>query len=116
MLSLVGRSNFEINLSVPLVLEYEDAARRGRWKGKLKQVYIDDLLDYLCKVANSRQIHFLWRPRLKDPKDEMVLELAVASAAYAIITYNKKDFKAAEEFGVNVQTPGAFLELLGENE
>ena len=52
---------------------------------------------------------FRWRPSLADPDDEMVLELAVASAATHLVTFNKRDFAGAAAFGMVVLTPGEFL-------
>lgn len=101
-------------LSVPLVLEYESALRRVEG---LSQDDVDVVLDYLCKVGNLREIYFLWRPFLRDPTDEMVLELGVEAGADAIVTHNLRDFRGVEEkFGIRVITPGAFLLELRENE
>ena len=115
LLSLVGISKqFEINLSVPLVLEYEDVTNRQRHINGLEAQDISDILDYLCSVANCRQIYFLWRPFLKDPKDDMVLELAVEAQCQYIISFNKKDFAGIEKFGLQVLTPQEFLKDIGE--
>jgi predicted nucleic acid-binding protein len=59
-------------------------------------------------------MYFLWRPYLRDEKDEMVLELAVVAGCDYIITYNKGDFKGTEKFGIQVITPKEFLEKIGE--
>ena len=56
----------------------------------------------------------LWRPFLKDPKDDMVLELAVSAGCDIIVTYNKDDFKGVEQFGVRVMTAQEFLRAIGE--
>jgi putative PIN family toxin of toxin-antitoxin system len=112
LLSLIDRSTFEIELSVPLLLEYEAAAQAQSLK--LNAFEVQDILDYMCSVANRREIFFLWRPFLKDPKDDLVLELAVESEANYIITFNKKDFKGSEKFGIKVITPRKFLRIIGE--
>lgn len=114
LLMLVGQANFEINLSVPLVLEYEDATKRLLGQIPLVETDIDDILDYLSGVANQRKVFYLWRPFLRDPKDDMVLELAVSGQCETIITYNKKDFEGVDQFGLQVMTPKEFLEALGE--
>ena len=114
ILSLVGKGKFEINLSVPLVLEYEAVAKRSRWHGKPSWNHVLSILDYLCAVGQQQQIHFLWRPRARDPKDDMVLEVAVAGQCDCIVTYNKKDFAEAKSFGVKLFTPKEFLEKIGE--
>ena len=113
LLSLLGKGKFDIYISVPLVLEYEEATRKARWKGKPHGNYISDIIDYICLVGKQRKIHFLWRPRGCDPRDEMVLEVAVASCCNAIVTYNKKDFTEAKSFGIELLTPKEFLVRIG---
>lgn len=114
LLSLVGTGRFVMNISVPLVLEYETTARKTKWEGKPAWNYIADILDYLCQEGEQQQIHFLWRPRAKDPKDDMILELAVAGNCDFIITYNKKDLREANAFGIKLLDPKEFLIKLGE--
>ena len=114
VLSLVGIANFDVNLSVPLVLEYEQAAKRSRWQNKPSWCYVSNILDYLCEVGRKHRIYFLWRPRERDPKDDMVLEVAVAGQCDCIVTYNKKDFAEAESFGLELLTPREFLVKIGE--
>ena len=114
LLMLVGRADFEINLSVSLLLEYEDATKRLLGEIPLAEEDINNILDYLCSMANQREVFYLWRPFLRDPKDDMVLELAVSGRCEAIITYNKKDFVGGDQFGLRVITPKEFLEELGE--
>ncbi len=110
---LLGGADFEINLSVPLVLEYEDVAKRIAPEFGLTDDDIDDMLDYLCAVGNKHAIHFLWRPVLRDSKDDHVLELAVEAGAHMIVTHNLKGFVAAEQFGIRALSPGEFLRDLG---
>ena len=111
---LIDSEKFEPNISVPLILEYEDAAKRLMGQIALTARDIDNVLDYLCAVANHRAIFYLWRPFLKDPKDDMVLELAVTSASTHIVTYNQRDFQGAEQFGIRVVTAKEFLQIIGE--
>jgi predicted nucleic acid-binding protein len=73
------------------------------------------VVDYLCRVARRQKIHFLWRPALRDPRDEFVLELAVAAACEAIVTHNVRDFGGARPFGVQVLTPSEFLAWVEED-
>lgn len=113
VLSLVGSGLFELNISVPLLLEYEDVLLRKRDSLVFTQVEIEQLLNYLCSQANHHQVYFLWRPILKDPKDDMILELAVKSSSKYIITYNTNDFDGAERFDIKVATAAEFLRLEG---
>lgn len=111
---LLDSDKFEFNLSVPLAIEYEEASKRLVGKIPLKARDIDDILDYVFSVANRRKVHYLWRPFLRDPKDDMVLELAVSASCEIIVTYNKIDFQGVEQFGIRVMTSQQFLQRIGE--
>jgi putative PIN family toxin of toxin-antitoxin system len=113
LLSLVGTGRFEVCVTVPLLLEYESAFSRDLEPNSAEWRIRMDLLDYLCTVATRQEIFFLWRPFLRDPKDEMVLEAAVAGGCSALITYNKRDFAGAEQFNISVLNPKEFLEFIG---
>ena len=93
LLLLLGQDKFVAYISVPLVLEYEDAAKRLIGEIPLTGQAIDHILDYICQTAHSKKIFFLWRPFLPDPKDDMVLELAVTASCDFIVTYNNRDFQ-----------------------
>jgi putative PIN family toxin of toxin-antitoxin system len=114
LLLLIGRGAVEVNISVPLIVEYEDAAKRMAREVGLAHADIDDILDYICAVAHRRRIHFLWRPFLKDSQDDHVLELAVESESDCIVAHNVRDFIGVEQFGVRVVTPQEFLRQIGE--
>ncbi len=101
-------------ISVPLVLEYEDVLGRNPEDSPISQTAADDILDQICAAAERYDIHFLWRPLLRDPKDDHLLELAVASQARYIVPYNKKDFVEVDKFGVKVVAPREMLQELGE--
>lgn len=117
LLSLVGADRrFEVNLSVPLVLEYESALKRSGTVPALTEEEIDSVLDYLCSVGHHREIYFLWRPVLRDPKDDMVLEVAVEASCEFLVTHNLRDFKGIERFGVRAVSPIEFLREIGEKE
>lgn len=113
LVMLVGQASFEINLSVPLALEYEDATKRLLGQIALKEQDIDNILDYLYLMAHQCEVFYLWRPFLKDPKDDMVLELAVSAQCEFIVTYNRQDFEGIEQFGMEAITPAEFLAKIG---
>jgi putative PIN family toxin of toxin-antitoxin system len=115
LLSLVGTGAFEVALSVAMVLEYEDALLRHLPASPFDEDELEELLDYLCTVAHRQEIFYLWRPVLQDPADDMVLELAVASRAAFIVTFNERHFAGCEAFGIRVVTPRTFLEEIGES-
>ena len=113
LLALVGTGQFDINVSVPLVLEYEEVAKRQANEIGLSLSDIDDILNYLCAVGIPHRVHYLWRPVLPDPKDDMVLELAVVGQCAFIVTYNDRHLRGAEQFGVRVVSPQGFLLKIG---
>lgn len=115
LLSLVGRSDrFQIQLSVPLLLEYEEVTKRQAEELGLSHEDIEVVLDYLCSVARLHEIFFLWRPVLRDPRDDLVLEVAVTGSCHGIISNNRRDFAVAEHFGLWVDSPTEFLRRIGE--
>lgn len=114
LLSLIDTGKFILCVSVPLVLEYEAAVKKESRATGLTSPDVEAIIDYICNVAERYKVYYLWRPFLRDPKDDMVLELAVSSSADSIITYNKTDFKGTEQFGIGVISPKDFLKQIGE--
>jgi putative PIN family toxin of toxin-antitoxin system len=100
--------SFEIAVSVPLVLEYEAVLLRHLSAGR-RRADVVALVDYLCSIARQQSIFFLWRPLLRDAKDDMVAEVALASGASAIVTHNLRDFDALASSGIRVLAPAQFL-------
>lgn len=113
VLEEIGGDRFEIALSVPLVLEYEDALGRHAGAAGLSRSDIDTLLNYFCHVAHRQAIFFLWRPFLPDPNDDHLFELAVAAGCEGIVTYNVRDFAGVGQFGIRVLEPADFLRRIG---
>ena len=114
LLSLVGTGRFDVHLSVALALEYEDVLMRYRLELGLTQDDVTDLVDAICALSTPHQIYYLWRPYLRDPGDEFVLDLAVAAGCGYIVTFNQRHFAGVERFGIQVLTPGEFLKIIGE--
>ncbi len=113
LLSLIGTKRFELAVSVPLVLEYEGVLLQQAKESWLQPTDIQAILDYLCAVSKHQEVFFLWRPFLRDVKDDMVLELAVAAGCQAIVTSNQREFAGVERLGIRLLTPAAFLHELG---
>jgi predicted nucleic acid-binding protein len=95
-------------LSVPLALEYEAVCRRSehRVAAGLSEKQVEIFLDAIIAMGEPVPTHFLWRPQLRDPNDEMVLEAAVNGRADAVVTFNVRDYGTApSQFGVEVLLP-----------
>ena len=113
LLMLLTEDLFATNVSVPLFIEYESVAKRKGLVGNLTEKDIESILNYFLSKSNIHEIFYLWRPFLKDQKDDLVLEVAVKSQSKYIITFNKKDFKGSDKFGVEILTPYEFLKARG---
>jgi putative PIN family toxin of toxin-antitoxin system len=119
LLTWLFRSPNKYNVvSNALVTEYEDVLTRDQNIKKFNNLKKEDILSFIddiCLISYHQDIHFLWRPFLKDSNDDMILEVAVNANAKAIITFNPKDFKGIKErFGIDVLTPQEYLKKIGE--
>ena len=109
---------FSLIASIPLWLEYEAVLKRDevRRLHGLSPKKVDTFLSNLALFCTPVTLHYLWRPQLSDPKDEMVLETSLNGQADALVTFNVADFElAAKRFAVNLVQPRVFLEKLKEN-
>ena len=100
-------------ISTTLFLEYETVSKRDKIKElcPLTEDEVNNLLAAFFSVCEWVQIHYLWRPNLKDEGDNFLIELAVAGNAESIITNNLKDLRNAElQFdGLRVLAPEDYL-------
>lgn len=112
ILRAIERDKVTIVLSITLLFEYEDILWRNQTLLRLSDSEIERLLDDLCHRSAHQAIYFLWRPHLVDPKDDHILELAVASSTSIVVTHNTKDFKGTDQFGLHAVTPKKFLEVI----
>jgi len=109
LLRLIERGHWTPILSTTLVFEYEEILKRNQKLLKLSDRAVDDVLNGLCCQGACQKVYFLWRPQLSDPKDDHILELAVAAGGADIVTHNVKDFARASTFGIRIVTPRVFL-------
>jgi len=110
VLKAIDEGKLQIVISTTLLFEYEDILRRNQVILGLSNQEIEKILNYFCLRGEHQKIYFLWRPYLPDPKDDHLLELAIASGTKLIVTHNTKDFKGVEEFGIRSLTPKRLLE------
>lgn len=105
---LVRQGSVTLLLTVPLALEYEAVCRRPEHQieAGLSEAEVSVYVDAIMALEEPVAMHFLWRPQLRDPCDEMVLETAINGEADAIVTFNAKDFgDVPAHFGVDLLLP-----------
>jgi putative PIN family toxin of toxin-antitoxin system len=112
VLRLVASRRLVLLVTPPLFFEYEDVLKRAehRLVHGLAPEQVDDFLGELAALIEPVKLHFRWRPQVRDPSDEMVLEAAINGEAGALVTYNVQDFAlAAARFGVSLLRPAELL-------
>lgn len=112
VIELVARGHLRPLVTTSLFLEYEAVLLRPehRLVTRMTVADVDGFLAALASAAEPVDISFRWRPQLRDPKDELVLEAAVNGRAAAIVTHNVRDFgDTSRAFGVRVLLPGTLL-------
>jgi putative PIN family toxin of toxin-antitoxin system len=115
LLTAALERRFTLLVSTPMLIEYEAVMTRTEHldASGLTVGDVGVILDAVASVAEPVRLAFLWRPAVRDPDDDMVLETAANGRADAIVTFNKRDFvTVAERFGVRVLLPGEALRLL----
>jgi putative PIN family toxin of toxin-antitoxin system len=112
ILRLARRGSIILLATAPLVLEYEAVCRREehRVAAGLTVRDVDQFLDGVVALIEAVEAWFLWRPQLRDPGDELVLEAAVNGRAEAIVTFNRRDFEGpVHRFGLEALLPAEVL-------
>lgn len=109
ILRQIGDGIFDLHLSIPLVLEYEDVLKRREFSDWWTLEDAEDVLDYICSVGKHHKIWYLWRPFLNDAKDDLVVELALTAGAEYVVTHNIRHFKQIESLNIKPIAPEIFL-------
>jgi putative PIN family toxin of toxin-antitoxin system len=115
ILTLVAERQLVLLVTTALFLEYEEDLNRPeqRLATGMAQEDVSGFLAALASAAEPVDVHFMWRPQLADPADELVLEAAVNGRAPAIVTHNVRDFlPAARDFKIEVLTPSIMLQRM----
>ncbi len=109
------RGEVVLTATVPLAIEYEAVCSRPEHVAAagLSGGELAIFLDAIVSLLEPADVWFLWRPQLRDPGDELVLEAAVNGRADAIVGFNRRDFGTVpERFGIMFMTPGEALRRL----
>ena len=113
ILSSLPIDGIEPCLSVALYAEWQEVlSRPENLQARQTPEDAQAFLRYLASICHHQDVHFLWRPFLKDPDDDFILELAFAAGARYIVTHNTRDFAGSDQFGIQAMTPGNFYRLV----
>ena len=115
VLEYIARGKLSPLVSTALFLEYEEVLLRPehRLATGMTEEDVAGFLAALASAAEAVEVNFRWRPQLKDPKDELVLEAAVNGQAEALVTHNVDDFEpGARLFGLRILLPRDLLKEL----
>lgn len=119
LLQAAAQRRVQIVASATLWLEYEEVLKRDEIR-KLHGLgigEIDEFLNGLANLVTPVELHFSWRPQLRDANDEMVLQAAVNGRVDALVTHNISDFDLAKDrFSLSVWTPARALKKWNELE
>ena len=112
IMHMIERRQLTAVATVPILIEYEAVLTRPEHlaAGNLTRLAADNIINALAALLLPIEPHFSWRPQLKDPNDEMILEAAVNGHAMFIITFNTRHFTpAVKRFGIEALNPADFL-------
>ena len=112
LIRMARRQELTVAASVSLMMEYEAVCLRDEHMvaAGLNHGQVMTFLDAIAGFVKPVKVHFLWRPQLRDPADELVLEAAVNADVDALVSFNIRHFKAAvAKFNFRLESPGAFL-------
>ena len=115
LLQAVAAGKMQVAASPALWLEYESVLKRDSIRALhgFSVQQIDQLLSALAVWVHPVSLHYIWRPQLRDPGDEMVLEAAVNGQVSALVTHNVRDFSAAApKFALQVLTPAQLISTM----
>jgi len=116
LLMAARRGKITLVANVALALEYEATCRLAehRLASGLDLDQVAIFVDAVIAMADPVESHFIWRPQLRDPGDELVLEAAVNGRADAIVTFNLRDFGLVpQRFGIDLLAPAEALRRIG---
>jgi putative PIN family toxin of toxin-antitoxin system len=108
LLRMARRAEVTLLANLALALEYEvTCGLPEHWLAAgLNPAEVAIFIDAVLALTEPVETHFMWRPQLRDPADELVLDAAVNGRAAVIVTFNRRDFGAAPaRFGIDVLTP-----------
>jgi predicted nucleic acid-binding protein len=114
LLLTIGHPRWQSVVTVALMCEYEDVARRPGNVPGLSPQDITNILNLIYQQSHRQLVWFSWRPLSPDPGDDAILEAAIAGGCDFVVSFNERHLRVAQQFGVEVLKPADLLKLIGE--
>lgn len=99
-------------LSNHLLFEYEELLKRQALLLGLRLEDVDELLNAICARGEQYLLSHGWQPILIDPDDEPLVQLAIESDAFRIVSHNIRHLRPAAQLGVELLRPREFVDKL----
>jgi putative PIN family toxin of toxin-antitoxin system len=120
ILRLILEQKVTLALSLQVFKEYEDVLKRPEIIKiiGLKSSDIDKVLVFLSYISKPFTTYYLFRPNLKDEKDNIFVELSLVSNSNYLITNNVRDFTHNTDLkfdDLNIITPVDFVKYWRNN-
>jgi predicted nucleic acid-binding protein len=113
LLLTIGHARWQSVITLALMYEYEDVARRPGNAPGLSPQDITNILNLIYQQSHRQLVWFSWRPLSPDPGDDAILEAAIAGGCDFVVSFNERHLRAAREFGIEVLKPADLLKLIG---
>lgn len=114
VLEMAFRDEIRPVMGDALYLEYESLLSRGHlyensaFTAAERSAFFDDF----CSICRWVEIHYRWRPNLRDEGDNHVVELALAAGSATILTWNIKDYRYPDLLtDLSILTPAEYLRV-----
>jgi putative PIN family toxin of toxin-antitoxin system len=114
LLMTIGHPRWQSVVTPALMFEYEDVIRRPGIAPALSARDLSAVLDLIYQRSHRQFIYYSWRPLSSDPKDDLVLDAAIAGRCHFVVTFNERHLRPAQEFGIGILKPLNLLKLIGE--
>jgi putative PIN family toxin of toxin-antitoxin system len=115
LLRLARQGRFRLLVSAALAMEYEAVCTRTDHlrAAELSLSEVGLFLDAIVAFAEPVETHYIWRPQLRDPADEMILEAAINGRCDLLVSFNVRHFMpASKEFGIAVMPSSEALRIV----
>ncbi|HEY1685117.1 MAG TPA: putative toxin-antitoxin system toxin component, PIN family [Tepidisphaeraceae bacterium] len=112
LVSMIGKGQFELIMSVALALEYEYVLNEQFADVGMDKADISDFVSFLCANSLRYEVKLSGWPITADLGDEFIARLALTSGCDFLVTHNIRHLGAVTDLGIKLVTPKQFLPII----